>query len=97
MARAFIDLSRAESGFRAWQKADAAWQRRAAGGAGVAGPRGTVTAYFYGAGFFPYGQSWGGRFAPGKPCPTAPPPACVPGDPASPCPSQEPPSASPVP
>jgi hypothetical protein len=97
VARAFIDLSRVDAGFRTWQRADAAWQRRAARGPGVAGPRGTRTAYFYGGGFYPYGQTWGGRFAPGKRCPTAPPPVCVPGDPASPCPSKEPPTEAPAP
>ncbi len=90
VTRSFIDLSRAESGFPAWQKADAAWQARAARGSGVAGgPKHTRTSYFYGGGFYPYGTSWGGSFAPTKKCPTAPPPptVCVP-DLFNPCPSE---------
>jgi membrane peptidoglycan carboxypeptidase len=84
--RSFIDYSKAESGFKAWQKADAGWQSRAARGPGVrGGPKGTRTAYFYGSGdgisWYPYGRSWGGRFAPTKKCPIGPPPSsfCVPG------------------
>jgi membrane peptidoglycan carboxypeptidase len=90
VTRSFIDLSRAESGFPAWQKADAAWQARAARGSGVAGgPKHTRTSYFYGGGFYPYGTSWGGQFAPTKKCPIAPPPptVCVP-DLFNPCPSE---------
>jgi hypothetical protein len=88
----FIDLSRAEAGFKAWQKANQAWQVRAAKGSGKSGgPKRTSTAYFYGGSFYPYGRSWGGTFAPTKKCPLAPPPTiCVPGDPASPCPSGAP-------
>jgi membrane peptidoglycan carboxypeptidase len=91
--RSFIDYSKAEAGFKAWQKADAAWQARAARGPGVRGPKGTRTAYFYGSGngisWYPFGRSWGGSFAPTKKCPIGPPPpsVCVSTDPASPCPS----------
>ena len=92
--KSFIDYSKAEAGFKAWQKADAAWQARAARGPGVrGGPKGTRTAYFYGSGdgisWYPYGRSWGGSFAPTKKCPIGPPPpsVCVSTDPASPCPS----------
>jgi membrane peptidoglycan carboxypeptidase len=79
--RAFIDFSQAEAFNKRWQKADIAWQARAARGAGVAGgPKRNRTAYFYGGGFYPFGTSWGGRFAPTKECPEAPPPpsVCVP-------------------
>jgi len=93
VTRTFIDLSRVEAGFKSWQKADAAWQARAARGAGVAGgPKRTRTAYFYGGGFFPFGQSWGGSFQPTKRCPIGPPPptVCVSTDPLFPCPSTPP-------
>ncbi len=89
----FIDLSLAEAGFPAWQKANKAWQARAARGPGVAGgPKRTRTSYFYGGGFYPYGRSWGGEFAPTKTCKLAPPSPtiCVSIDPLSPCPSIEP-------
>ncbi len=91
VTRSYIDFSSAESFNKAWQRADIGWQARAARGAGVyGGPKHTRTAYFYGGGFYPYGLSWGGSFAPTKTCPLAPPPpsACVPGDPFSPCPSE---------
>jgi membrane peptidoglycan carboxypeptidase len=94
VTKSFVDYSRSESGFKAWQRADAGWQARAARGPGVAGgPEGTRTAYFYGSGngisWYPFGRSWGGAFAPTKKCPIGPPPAtpCVEVDPASPCPS----------
>jgi membrane peptidoglycan carboxypeptidase len=90
----FIDFSRTEAGFPTWQKANAAWQDRAAKGAGRSGgPKRTRTAYFYGGGFYPYGRTWGGRFAPTKTCPLAPPPpsVCISLDPFSPCPTTEPP------
>jgi hypothetical protein len=98
VTRTFIDLSNAEAGFKAWQKADRLWQARAARGPGVVGgPKRTRTAYFYGGGFYPFGRSWGGAFAPTKTCPLAPPPSvCVPGDPLVPCPSPTPEASPPV-
>ena len=100
--RSFIDFSQVEAGFPAWQKADIAWQARAARGPGVVGgPKHTATSYFYGQGFFPFGASWGGSFAPTKRCsvvPVTPPPTpCISLDPLSPCPSAPPPSPAPVP
>ncbi len=102
VTRSYVDYSRAETGFKSWQRADAGWQARAAHGPGAAGgPKGTRTAYFYGGGFFPFGRTWGGGgFAPTKMCPIGPPPPpppCVSTDPASPCPSTEPPTPSPEP
>ena len=90
-----LDFSNVEANFPTWQRFDRAWAARAARGAGVAGgPKGTRTSYFYGTGFFPYGRSWGGIFAPTKVCePLAPtPPPCV-VDPLFPvpCPSFPPP------
>jgi peptidoglycan glycosyltransferase len=94
VTKSFLDLSSAESGFKTWQKANIAWQKRAARGPGVSGgPKRTRTAYFYGSGFYPFGRSWGGKFAPTKPCPIAPPPTiCIPDplNPESPCPSPTP-------
>jgi len=70
-----LDFSHVESGWPAWQKADNGWTARAARGAGVGGgPKGTRTSFFYGTGFYPFGRSWGGIFAPTKLCPLAPPP-----------------------
>ena len=59
-----------------WGYYNRGWQKRAAKGRGVSGgPEGTRTSYFYGSGFFPYGSSWGGIFAPTELCPIpAPPP-----------------------
>jgi hypothetical protein len=97
--KSFLDLSKVESGFPRWQKADIEWQKRAAKGAGVSGgPKRTHTAYFYGGGFFPFGRTWGGQFPPTKTCSPAPPPPsiCVSLDPLSPCPSIEPPTPPPA-
>jgi membrane carboxypeptidase/penicillin-binding protein len=103
VTKSFVDYSRAESGFKAWQRADAGWQARAARGPGVSGgPERTRTAYFYGSdgrvAWYPYGRSWGGAFAPSKKCPIAPPEPtpCVSLDPANPCPT-EPPEPTPLP
>jgi len=93
VTKSFVDFSAAEAAYPGWQKADNGWQARAARGVGVSGgPKRTRTAYFYGGGFFPFGRSWGGGFAPTKTCPLAPPPptTCVSTDPLSPCPSIEP-------
>ncbi len=101
VTKSFIDYSQAETGFASWQKADAGWQARAARGAGVSGgPKGNRTAYFYGGGFYPFGSSWGGSFAPTKKCPIGPPEptVCVSTDPASPCPTLAPePAVTPSP
>ena len=67
-----------------------AWQARAARGSGVGGgPKRTRTSYFYGGGFYPFGRTWGGSFAPSKKCPIGPPPPtlCVSTDPLLPCPT----------
>jgi membrane peptidoglycan carboxypeptidase len=87
-----LDFSNVEAAYGSWAKFDRAWAKRAARGAGVAGgPKGTRTSYFYGSGFYPFGRSWGGIFAPAKVCeiPVATPPPC---DPflGLPCPSVPP-------
>ncbi len=104
VAKSFIDYSQIEAAYPTWQQADIAWQARAARGSGVrGGPKGTATSYFYGSGFFPFGTTWGGSFAPTKMCPvvpvTPPPTFCISFDPASPCPSDQPsgPPSAPVP
>ena len=89
-----LDFSSVETSYGSWAKADRAWAARAARGPGVAGgPKRTRTSYLYGSGFFPFGRSWGGIFAPTKVCkpPAETPPPCVP-DPilGIPCPSEPP-------
>ena len=89
-----LDFSSVETSYGSWAKADRAWAARAARGPGVAGgPKRTRTSYLYGSGFFPFGRSWGGIFAPTKVCkpPAETPPPCVP-DPilGIPCPSESP-------
>jgi penicillin-binding protein 1A len=77
-----LDFSQVEAAWPAWQKADNGWTKRAARGSGVGGgPKGTRTAYFYGTGFYPFGRTWGGIFAPSQLCPLAPPPTPPPCDP----------------
>jgi membrane peptidoglycan carboxypeptidase len=69
-----LDLSHVEANEPTWQKYDNAWLKRAARGPGAGGGlKGTHTAYLYGGGFFPFGRSWGGKFAPTETCPLAPP------------------------
>jgi len=89
-----LDFSQVEAAYPAWQKADNGWTKRAARGSGVAGgPKGTRTAYFYGTGFYPFGRTWGGIFAPSQLCPLAPAPTPPPCDPLGlfcPPPSGEP-------
>jgi hypothetical protein len=103
VSKTFVDYTSVERGFKNWQRANAAWQRRAAGGPGARGSRGSRTAYFYGSGdgisWYPFGHSWGGRFVPSKKCPIADAPVCDPADPTAPCPSPGPPGpgASPGP
>jgi len=97
VSEGFFNMAEVEAGHPTWQKADRAWGNRAARGVGVrGGSKGTKTAYFYGSGFYPFGRSWGAKFAPTELCPLAPktpPPLC---DPlllpleATPCPSVEP-------
>ena len=99
-----LDLSQVEAAWPAWQRADNRWTARAARGAGVGGgPKGSRTSYLYGSGFYPFGRSWGGIFAPTGLCPLAPPPS-EPPDCDNPfglfCPSTPPgpdPSANPIP
>src|SRR4051794_19184697 len=97
----FFDVSRLEPKFPQWQRYTRDWASRASRGPGVSGgPEDTRTAYFYGSGFFPFGQTWGAKFAPTRTCPAAPPSpspsaSC---DPASgACPTEPPPSTEPTP
>src|SRR3954464_3026363 len=102
VTRSYVDYSRAGPGIKSGLRAGVGCEPRAAHGQGAAGgPKGTRTAYFYGGGFFPFGQTWGGGgFAPPRLCPIGPPPppppqTCV-DDPANPCPTTEP-TATPQP
>jgi membrane peptidoglycan carboxypeptidase len=88
-----LDFTSAEE-IDKWAQYNRGWQKRAARGSGVSGgPEGTRTSYFYGSGFYPFGRSWGGIFAPTDLCPIPepePPQLCgilfLP-----PCPSDQPP------
>lgn len=76
-----LDFSRVEASEPTWQRYDNGWVKRAARGAGAGGGlKGTRTSYFYGSGFYPFGRTWGGRFAPSEKCPLAPPPTPPPCD-----------------
>jgi membrane peptidoglycan carboxypeptidase len=76
-----------------WGYYDRGWAKRAAKGQGTrGGPEGTRTAYFYGSGFYPFGKSWGGIFAPTEVCPIPEPPPTFCGIFfLPPCPSDQPP------
>jgi membrane peptidoglycan carboxypeptidase len=94
-ARGFLDFSKAEPGFPQWQVDTLDWAARAARGPGttrklndtITSTSGrqvakvTHTAYFYGGRFFPFGQTWGGAFAPTEVCTPVP---------VDPCPSAGP-------
>jgi membrane peptidoglycan carboxypeptidase len=88
-----LDFSNAED-IDKWGYYDRGWAKRAAKGAGRSGgPEGTRTAYFYGSGFYPFGKSWGGIFAPTTLCPIpAPPPDLCGILFFPPCPSDTPPT-----
>jgi peptidoglycan glycosyltransferase len=75
----FLDFSRAEGQFPAWQVYTEEWASRAAQGPGVKGPEDTATSYFYNNGFTPFGATWGGVFAPTEVCAPVSPPFCDPG------------------
>ena len=91
---AALDFSRVEENFPNWGQYTRGWVKRAARGTGVSGgPEGTRTTYFYGSGFYPFGRTWGGIFAPTEKC-TPPPPEptpCIEVDGGPPCPSDRPP------
>ena len=74
----FLDFSKVEPLFRQWQPATQGWVERARRGAGVAGGiENAKTIYFYGSGFYPFGRTWGGTFAPTELCDSKPePPKC---------------------
>jgi membrane peptidoglycan carboxypeptidase len=96
--RLFLDFSDVESPNR-WQRANQGWAERAARGSGVrGGPKRTPTSYFWGAGFYPFGRTWGGRFPPREVC-TALPPVCEEpgGGPPTPQPSNVVPCVTPKP
>jgi hypothetical protein len=91
-----LDFSGAEA-IDKWSYYDRGWQKRAAKGSGVrGGPESTRTAFFYGSGFYPYGRSWGGIFAPTDLCPIPAPPPLICGIPFFPdCPTDSPPPGGP--
>lgn len=72
VGKAFLDLSRVESGYPAWQAANKAWVARAQRGTGVRTKEGTRTSYFLTPAYMPYGASWGAPFPPTEKCEVAP-------------------------
>ena len=70
VTKGFLDLSKVESAFPAWQKQNQRWIARARRGAGVGGGLDrSTTSYFYNLGsFHPYGRSWGAPFPPKAMC-----------------------------
>jgi len=91
LTRGFLSFSGVEPLFPQWQEFTQGWAERARSGAGVAGgPKGTRTTYFYGSGFFPFGRSWGGAFAPTEICTPVVIETCPPDGGSSPPPSAEP-------
>lgn len=88
--KGFLDFSKVESDYPAWQKADRNWASRAARG-------GHGTTYFFsaGSGWYPNGRGWGAPFGPSKKC-TIPAPSPTPLPSGEPFPSAEP-SFSPPP
>jgi membrane carboxypeptidase/penicillin-binding protein len=89
--KGFLDLSRIESAFPLWQKANFGWIARAKKGVGIAGgPKGTRTTYFYNFSYHPYGSTWGAPFPPIGTCVPAPPPSPSPSDGGSPLPTDTP-------
>jgi hypothetical protein len=80
VTRGFFNLNEYDQNYPAWQRADANWASRAAGGPGVAGgPKGTRTSYFYSNAFAPFGRTWGAPFMPRSRCPIyVPPKVCDP-------------------
>ena len=86
--RGFLLLDQAESDHPSWNEAVQGWVRRARRGAGVAGSvsptKRTYTAYFFEPYFQPYGQTWGGPFAPTRSCLLAPAGTPAPEEPSPP-------------
>jgi hypothetical protein len=71
----FLDFSGVEPLFPQWQAATQGWVNRARRGAGVSGGiENAKTIYFYGSGFYPFGRTWGGKFAPSEICDSTPEP-----------------------
>ena len=70
VTQGFLDFNGVEAAFPSWQEFTQGWAERARRGAGVAGgPEKAKTIYFYGSGFYPFGRTWGGAFAPTDICP----------------------------
>jgi membrane peptidoglycan carboxypeptidase len=74
--RGYLVLDDAEADHRSWNEAVDGWIRRARRGPGVGAnvsrAKTTYTAYFFEPYYQPYGQSWGGPFAPNRDCDGAP-------------------------
>ena len=77
----FLDFSHVEPLFPQWQSATQGWVERARRGSGVAGGiENAKTTYFLGSGFYPFGRTWGGAFAPTEICDSTPQPSHCPGN-----------------
>ncbi|MCI0345971.1 MAG: penicillin-binding protein [Chloroflexi bacterium] len=80
----YLDFSKIEPLFPQWQSATQGWVERARRGAGVAGGlENAKTIHFYGSGFYPFGRTWGGSFAPTEICDSVPEPSDDPCDPGN--------------
>jgi len=90
VTKGFLDFSGVEPRFPAWQEFTQGWVERARQGIGTkGGPENTSPIYFYQKGFTPFGQTWGGAFAPTEICEPVLP-SCPPIGESFPPPSVEP-------
>jgi len=89
--RGYLVLDDAESHTTSWNDAVNGWIKRARRGIGVganvASTKRTYTAYFFESYYQPYGQTWGGPFAPTQSCRKAPQESPSPSPELSPSPS----------
>ena len=94
VTQTFLDFSNVESGFRSWQRADTAWQARAARGAGVVGrTQGHAHRLPLRQRILPVRRVVGRQFAPTKNCKTraaAAPTPCMLDRPVQPVPAAPP-------
>jgi membrane peptidoglycan carboxypeptidase len=90
VTKGVLDFSNVEPGHPGWVSYTRGWVGRAMHGPGVrGGPKHTPTDYFHFGHIYPFGATWGAKFAPSKTCPIGgPTPTPFPS--GSPPPSTEP-------